>query len=158
MGHNMLLRPVEPSDLDVFFENQRDPEACQMVAFTSRDPNDRAAYNEHMERVLANEEGCIQTVVVDGKVAGSVLKYMMEGRPELGYWFGRNYWGKGVATQAVGMFIEALGIRPLYAHVAKDNVGSIRVLEKNGFKLIEEGMFYSNARGMDVPEVILELA
>jgi RimJ/RimL family protein N-acetyltransferase len=50
---------------------------------------------------------------------------------EVGYWIGREYWGKGVATEALSQFLAHAEVRrPLHAAVAKHNVGSIRVLEK----------------------------
>ncbi len=48
-------------------------------------------------------------------------------------------------------------MRLLYARVAKDNVASIRVLEKCGFEISDEGVGYSNARGKEVEEYILKL-
>lgn len=51
----------------------------------------------------------------------------------MGYWFGRERWGRGVATQTLALVVDELPIRPLHAHVLVHNVGSIRVLEKSGF-------------------------
>ncbi len=53
----------------------------------------------------------------------------------IGYWFGREYWGKGVATRALAEFLQGMTERPIHAHVAEHNGGSIRVLEKCGFTL-----------------------
>ena len=47
-------------------------------------------------------------------------------------------WGKGHATKALAEHIDELGERPIYAYVAKTNVGSIRVLEKCGFVRSDE--------------------
>jgi RimJ/RimL family protein N-acetyltransferase len=46
---------------------------------------------------------------------------------------GKYHWGKGVATQMLSMFLPLVADRPLHADVAKQNVASIRVLEKCGF-------------------------
>jgi RimJ/RimL family protein N-acetyltransferase len=69
---------------------------------------------------------------------------------------GKEFWGKGIATQALSQFLEVVSTRPIYARVAKDNLASIRVLEKNGFKLSGEGKWYSNARGKEVDELVWE--
>lgn len=50
------------------------------------------------------------------------------------YWIGKQYWGKGIATEALLNFLPKLKVRPLYARAAKENPASIRVLEKCGFK------------------------
>jgi RimJ/RimL family protein N-acetyltransferase len=148
------LRPVSPSDLPIFFDQQLAPEANFMAAFTSKDPTDRAAFDAHWAKVLADEGITIRTILYEGKVAGSVLCHSWDGDPELSYWLGMEFWGKGIATQALALFLDVVRVRPLYARVAKDNVGSIRVLEKNGFELKEQGIWYSNARGKEVDELV----
>lgn len=48
-------------------------------------------------------------------------------------------------------------LRPLYARAVKDNIASIRVLEKCGFVLSGEDKGFSNARSKEVEEFILKL-
>ncbi len=68
-----------------------------------------------------------------GEVAGNVVSWAHDGERDVGYWIGREYWSKGIATAALGALLAELRERPLFAHVAEHNVGSIRVLEKCGF-------------------------
>ena len=75
---------------------------------------------------------------VDGQVVGSLVSFMMQGQREVGYWFGREYWGHGLATSALAAFLLVETRRPLYAYTAKHNTGSQRVLEKCAFKLESE--------------------
>ncbi len=79
------------------------------------------------------------------------------GKPEVSYWIGKPYWGKGVATRALSAFLFHVKVRPLYARVAKDNIASLRVLEKCGFARIGEDKGFANARGEEVEEFILRL-
>ena len=125
-----LLRDVIESDLPVFFEHQRDPEATRMADFPARD---REAFDAHWQKVLANDELVAKTIVFEGQVAGNIGSWEQDGRRLVGYWVGREFWGKGLATQALAELIADLGTRPLHAYVAKTNLGSIRVLEKCGF-------------------------
>jgi RimJ/RimL family protein N-acetyltransferase len=67
-------------------------------------------------------------------VAGNLGSWPDNGQQLLGYWIGREWWGRGVATQALALFVDEVPVRPLYAHVAVHNLGSIRVLEKCGFR------------------------
>ena len=60
---------------------------------------------------------------------------------------------KGVATRALSAFLDDLQVRPLYARAAKDNIGSLRVLEKCGFARIGEDKGFSKPRGVEVEEV-----
>jgi RimJ/RimL family protein N-acetyltransferase len=145
------------SDLDVFFEYQLDPVACHMVAFTVEDPADRAAFDARWARILADDSVTKKTVLVDGQVAGQVTGFEQFGRPSVGYWLGREFWGRGIATRALAQFLSLVETRPLYARAAKDNLGSIRVLEKCGFTHFGEDKGYAHARGAEIDEVILIL-
>src|SRR4029453_1988037 len=73
------------------------------------------------------------------------------------YWIGREFWGRGIATQALAVLLSAVKTRPLYARAAKDNVASLRVLEKCGFTIAGYERGFANARGEEVEEVVLEL-
>jgi RimJ/RimL family protein N-acetyltransferase len=130
-----VLRDVIDSDLPVFFEHQRDPEATQMADFPARD---REAFDAHWERVLADPTGTKKTIVFEGRVAGNAVSWDQDGRRLVGYWLGKEFWGKGLATKALAELVDELDRRPLYAYVAKTNVGSIRVLEKCGFVRSDE--------------------
>jgi RimJ/RimL family protein N-acetyltransferase len=125
-----FLREVVDSDLPVFFEHQRDPEAVRMAAFPSRDHD---AFMTHWAKIRREPSNIIRTIVCDGQVAGNIGSWMGDGRRLVGYWIGREFWGRGVATAALAAFVAEVKERPLHAFVAKHNVGSIRVLEKCEF-------------------------
>jgi RimJ/RimL family protein N-acetyltransferase len=127
---SVSLREVSPADIPIFFEQQIDPVAAEMAAFPSREREEHAA---HWDRVGSNPAVVNRTIVVDGDVAGNVVSWVQEGHQEIGYWLGREYWGRGIATVALSQFVELVRVRPLYAWVAEHNGGSIRVLEKTGF-------------------------
>ena len=133
MKSGITLRAVEPGDLPLFFAHQQDPEALAMAAFTSRDA---AAFDQHWAKILADDTNLIKTVVVDGQVAGNVLSFTRYGKREVGYWIGRAYWGRGVATAALSAFLGLEQTRPLSAGVAKHNAASLRVLQKCGFTFL----------------------
>ena len=130
-----------------------------MAAFTHKDPADRDAFEAHWARIMADDKITTKTILVDGRVAGSVGCFVEEefGKPEVTYWLGKEYWGKGVATRALSAFTNELKERPLYGRAARDNIASIRVLEKCGFSLIGYDKGFANARGREIEEAILEL-
>jgi len=154
MKHNLRLREVVSDDLPIFFEQQLDPDANWMAAFTAKDSTDRGAFDAHWAKVLADKGITIRTILSDGHVAGSVLCHGWGGEPEVSYWLGKEFWGKGIATLALGLFLQLVTDRPLTARVARDNLASIRVLEKNGFELTGEGKWFSNARGLEIDELV----
>jgi len=109
MKTEVLLRDVEPDDLPIFFEHQRDPVAVAMVVFGSRD---KAEFDEHWAKILADDAVC-----------------------EVGCWIDHALWGRGIASAALCAFLCLEQSRPLYAGVAPHNIASIRVLQKCGFTL-----------------------
>jgi RimJ/RimL family protein N-acetyltransferase len=158
MKTRIQLRNVEANDLPLFFEHQRDPIAVAMVAFHSRD---RAAFDQHWAKLLADDSLLKKTIIVvsavsaENQVAGNIGSWTAEGKREVGYWIDRAFWGRGVATEALSAFLCLEPIRPLHAGVAKHNVASIRVLEKCGFKLSHSAEEASN--DADASHVLLTL-
>lgn len=157
MIHDIVLRDVMVCDIAIFFEHQRDPDANRMAAFTAEDPADRVAFTAHWTAILGDDTITKKTILVDGKVAGNIVSFAQFGQPEVGYWIGRGYWGKGIATRALAAFLRYVTVRPLFARAAKDNVASIRVLEKCGFVTAGADKGFANARGEEIEEVILAL-
>jgi len=98
-----------------------------------------------------------RVIVVDDDVAGSIGSWGDAGEREVTYWIGRSYWGKGIATEALGAFLAVERSRPLRAHVASDNVGSRRVLEKCGFRVIATERGFAEARSAEIEELVLRL-
>jgi RimJ/RimL family protein N-acetyltransferase len=127
------LRPVQADDLPIFFVHQLDPEATRLAAFPSRE---RDAFMTHWTtNILGHPTNACRTILWSERVAGYVGAWTDAGTGErmLGYWLGREFWGQGVASTAVGQFLQLESTRPLTARVAKHNKGSIRVLAKSGF-------------------------
>lgn len=150
---SVLLRPVTASDLPIIYAQQADSESSKMAAFPSRN---REAFDAHWAKIMANEKVILRTIEVDGHVAGHLVSWEMEEGREVGYWLGMEFWGKGIATEALSQFLGVVQTRPLVAHVAKHNLGSKRVLEKCGFTVIGEGR-YRNWADEEVEEFVLRL-
>ncbi len=157
MTRETVLRDVIDEDLSVFFAQQLDADANRMAAFTSQDPTDKAAFMAHWATIRGDDSVTTKTIVVDGQVAGHVLRFDEAGHPEVSCWLGKDYWGQGIATIALAAFLDHARARPLYARAAKDNVASLRVLQKCGFMIIAEDQGFANARGAEVEEYILML-
>jgi RimJ/RimL family protein N-acetyltransferase len=127
------IRPVQPEDLPILFEYEADPEAAHMAVFASRD---RASFDAHWAKVLANETAIARTVEDAGIVVGNIGCWEQDGERHVGYWIGREHWGRGVATEALRALVAEVTDRPLHADVVETNAGSIRVLEKCGFRRV----------------------
>jgi RimJ/RimL family protein N-acetyltransferase len=129
----VALRPVEDGDLRFFFDWQADEESSRMAAVASRDEE---AFAAHWSRIRSDPDCMLRTIVVDGDVAGHALSWTAAEGRVVGYWLGKTYWGRGIATVALRLYLEEEVRRPLRATVAEHNTGSCRVLEKTGFRLV----------------------
>jgi RimJ/RimL family protein N-acetyltransferase len=152
------LRDVAESDLPIIFEHQKDPEASRMAAFVSRDPSDRDAFLTHWRRILSDPSVIKKSILWNGQVVGTVGIFAWDGKPQVTYWIGKEFWGKGIATQALTELLRLVNNRPLYASTAKDNVASIRVLQKCGFAMRGSTRAFARIRDKEVDEVFFELA
>lgn len=133
-----MLRDVLETDLAIFFEQQREPAANRMAAFPARE---REAFFPHWrDNVLANPSARVRTIVVDGAVAGYVSSWEQEGERLVAYWLGQAYWGRGIGSSALREFLDIETTRPLRAYVAALNVGSMRVLERCGFRRVDDAV------------------
>ena len=153
MADEIILRDVIESDLHIFYEQQLDPDATAMAAFPARD---REPFMAHWEKIMADKSVILKTILFDNQVAGNIVCWEQDREREVGYWVGKEFWGKGIATKALTEFLNEVKTRPLVAHVAKHNVASRRVLEKCGFTLLKEDKYY-NTSGEEIEEVILKL-
>ncbi|HVU89709.1 MAG TPA: GNAT family protein [Pirellulales bacterium] len=151
--NDVSLRDVDASDLPIFFEQQLDPDATCMAAFPARA---RDEFMVHWAKIMSDGTTILKTIVVKGEVAGNVVGWEQCREPRVGYWLGKEYWGRGIASAALSQFLMHATARPLYARVAKQNIASIRVLQKCGFTRCGEDTFTAIDGGIG-EELILQL-
>jgi RimJ/RimL family protein N-acetyltransferase len=151
------LREVREGDLDAYWAYMSDPVAQRMAAVTRPYHYDREAFEAHWAKVRADPAVTARTVVVDEVVVGTVAVFGPPEEREVTYWIDRAHWGRGIATAALSQLIGLEDVRPLYAHAAADNAGSIRVLEKCGFRRSGTDKGFALARGEEIEEVLLVL-
>src|SRR6185312_1574059 len=110
-----------------------------MAAFPSRD---HVAFMAHWTtHILGHPTNASRTILSDGQVVGNICAWTVNGTRFLGYWIGREFWGRGLASAALAQFLLSETTRPLTAQVVDHNLGSIRVLEKAGFQRSREENF-----------------
>jgi hypothetical protein len=84
-----------------------------MAAFP---PRDRERFNAHWAKIRLDDTVVSRTVLAEGLVAGGIKSWQHDGQRLVGYWIGREHWGRGVATRALTLFLSELSARPLCAH------------------------------------------
>lgn len=153
------LRALREDDLPTMFEIQLDDTAQHLAAFTDdKTARDRDAYLQKFRKILANDAIVTKVVEIGGEIVGSVAAFPVEGDTEVTYWIRKDWWGRGVATAAVAALLDEVTVRPVYGRVAEDNLGSVRVLERNGFVLVGSEDAFASARQATITELIFKLS
>lgn len=158
----LLLRPGWPEDWEALLRAINDEnivcnlasapwpytdEAARAFASRPQDPLFPAFF-----LTLPSDDGA--------KFIGSCGLGDFNGRPELGYWIARNYWGQGYATEAANAVINIarmLGHAELFCSHFADNPASARVIEKLGFERISSHMRYSAGRGFASESIVYKM-
>ena len=111
-------------------------------------------------KIVDNEEFNLNIFLNDDLIGGVGLTPTEDDFYELGYWLGVEYWGQGYATESVMELLNyAKSNTPcekFKANVFKENVASAKVLEKNGFKRVEDREVFSISRQENVISVNYE--
>jgi RimJ/RimL family protein N-acetyltransferase len=152
---DIALRGLEAADLPILFAQQSDTEACRMAAVH---PRERAAFDAHWESARRNPGVITKAILERGTLVGQISLFNASGVDYVGYWIAREHWGRGIATRAVSQLLGLVTIRPIRARVARHNVASIRVLERNGFILTGYEWSPGDDRYVACEEAILMLS
>ena len=139
------LRPWRAGDLDALVRHADDEQVSRGTSDRFPFPYTRADGVAFLSGQVVDLSGPVFAIEIAGEACGGIGASRLAGEravgAEIGYWLGRAHWGRGVMTQVVAAFAprvaDALGVLRLQATVLDFNVGSARVLEKNGF--VEEG-------------------
>lgn len=128
-----------------------------MAAFTTANPDDRAAFDAHTAKNRTSPQVTMRAVTADGRLVGSIASFVIDGDTEVTYWIDRAYWGRGIAGRALALLLELVAVRPVFARVASDNVGSLTVLQRAGFVITGTDTGFANGRGREIEETLLRL-
>lgn len=129
----------------IYFEKTNKPEIKQVLPQKAKTVEEALA--DYANTLLPNATSYGQTILIDGQYIGDVWCYCIKMDDEPNCMvsfciFELEYWSKGIATTALKMFIENIcvkyGIKTIGAFTFSSNNSSIRVLEKNGFSVMEE--------------------
>ena len=162
---SVTLRAVEEDDIEIFFEHQLDEEACESAGFMNPRPADASAYRLHWKNLLADPSVKTRTIVfhrpkglTPGLVVGHIASFCFDGQREVSYWLGRDHWGHGIGTAAVGLALGQIQDRPLQARVLANNPASIRVLQKNGFQEVSRSKRFALNGVLQSEEIVFQFA
>lgn len=139
--NRIQLRDYQTSDADRLVALANNEQVSKYLVYTFPYPYTKKDADWWIA-VGSHENGAVTKVIEwNSEFVGSVgITLQMGWREhvaEIGYWLGEDYWGKGIATVALGklteLAFEKLGFRKLYAPVLAPNTASMKVLENNGY-------------------------
>jgi len=135
------VRNWQNSDADSLVEHANDPAVSSRLRDAFPYPYTAADAHLWIEFASSAEPVTNFAIVVDGQAVGGIGLRLQEDvhrrSAEIGYWLGRQFWGRGIATEAVRAVTEfgftTLDLCRIYAGVFEGNAASARVLEKAGY-------------------------
>jgi RimJ/RimL family protein N-acetyltransferase len=145
----LVLRRFTEADAELLFDLDSDPEVMRWLNGGAATPLE-VIEREVLPAFMAWYErpGQFGFWAAVGKDSGELLGWFamhpVEGRPgdeaEVGYRLRRAAWGKGLATEGVRALLrkgfEDLGLRRVFGTTYEENVGSRKVMEKAGMRLV----------------------
>lgn len=143
-GRKINLRPLRSSDIPSLVKHAGDREISRYTFIPHPYRKEHAEQFIKMSR-LWERKGIAQHFGIElkqsGEIIGAVGLFDLDKRnqkTEIGYWLGMEYWGKGVASEAVSLVVQycfrTLKLHRVYAHVFVGNVASERLLLRLGFQ------------------------
>ncbi len=149
----LRLREYAEDDFEGVHAYSRDPETVQFMTWGPNSPEDtrtfiRTAIEQQTSEPRLNYHFVV-TLVNDGRIIGGCgihLRNPEQRSAEIGYCFHKSYWGQGFASEAAAALLrfgfERLNLHRILATCDPRNLGSARVMEKNGMR--REAHFIEN--------------
>jgi RimJ/RimL family protein N-acetyltransferase len=159
----LLLRPPEAADISRFMPLINEFAVAKNLSSVPHPytEDDACAFIVRMNHGLAARTDYTFAVLLKPGVLIGMCGVHPKGGWELGYWFGRPFWGNGYATEAGGRVVafafDDLSADKLNAGWFHDNPASGRVLEKLGFRRVGQHERSCIARGCAVACHLVEL-
>jgi len=142
-AETFLLRKMKKEDTVSFAKHANNPKVYENLRDRFPHPYSEANAEKFYQFVLDSPEPQTNFIVdVDGEAIGTVHIFLKEDvyrkSAELGYWIGEEFWGRGIMSQAIKMVVEyafkTFDVNRVYATPFSTSLGSMKVLEKAGFK------------------------
>ena len=154
----LVLRPHRMSDADAIAQSLGDFEVSRMLARVPA-PYDRQDAAEWLSVATSDlaEEWAFAITAGDDVHIGCVAFERRGGAWHLGYWLNRFYWRRGYMSEAVhaalARFLMRMPGTEVHSGIFADNLASLKVQEKAGFRVTGCSDLFCVARGAMVPHI-----
>lgn len=157
-GENIYFKPLNTKDAQEIHSYASDPEVSRFIGWKlMKTLNETHDYIEEMLKRESAGTHLYASIVLKStqEIIGTAMIFNFDREAkhaEIGYVFHSKHWGKGYGTETVHLMndfaFDSLNLHKLHGRVVDANIGSSRVLEKNGFKLeghIKDYYFIDNS-------------
>jgi ribosomal-protein-alanine N-acetyltransferase len=146
-----VLRPLVPTDADALARHANDADVAANLRDRFPHPYSRADADAYIAHAAKRSPQTSFGIVAGGEAIGTISLMLGEDiarrSAEVGYWIGREYWGRGIATDALRAAtryaFDSLGLARVFAVPFASTAASARVLEKAGYA--REGVMRQSA-------------
>ena len=148
-GSRVLLRDLRAEDFDTAHAYGADVDVVQYMPWGPNSPEDTRAFLQRaMGEAAATPRTTFELAIIEtgpdggGHVGGCGLmgrRAQYHDEYEIGYCLCRKAWGRGLASEAVGLMLDfafgAVGAHRIFASIDAHNKASQGVAQKHGFRL-----------------------
>lgn len=152
-----LLREIRVSDTDDYYANLSDEETMRYFGMAPLTEREKAVEMIESRDLARQENRAVRWAIArkeDDRLIGTIGYHHWDVgafRAEVGYEINRAYWNQGIATEALRAVLRCgygeMGLNRIEALASPENPGSLRVLEKAGFRkegVLQEYMHYND--------------
>jgi RimJ/RimL family protein N-acetyltransferase len=154
----LVLRPHRLSDADAIAQSLADFQVSRMLARVPA-PYDRQEATEWLSVITTDlHEGWALAITAGDDVhIGTIAFERRRGAWHLGYWLNRFYWRRGYMSEAVqaatARFLMRMPGTEIHSGIFADNLASLKVQEKAGFRVTGCSELFCLARGAMVAHI-----
>ncbi|WMM26339.1 GNAT family N-acetyltransferase [Tissierella sp. MB52-C2] len=144
-GKNICFKSLSTNDAEEIHSYASDEEVSRFIGWNLMNTLDET--REYIETMLKRESAgthLYASIVLKSTQAiiGTAMIFNFDQKSnhaEIGYVFHKEHWGKGYGSESVALMSDfafrSLNLHKLHATVVDANIGSARILEKNGYEL-----------------------
>jgi diamine N-acetyltransferase len=143
VGNTLKLRAMEPTDIDLMYEWENDPETwiySNTQTPFSRFYLEQYIINSHCD-IYTEKQLRLMIVNAAGDTAGCIDLFEFDPknrRAGIGILISKDFRGQGYASETIDILIDycqnILNLHQLYCNIASDNKTSLSLFKKKGFK------------------------
>ena len=152
---HLILRPFGLADASVVQRLAGDKAVASTTARIPHPYEDGMAEEWIGKHQDAFEAGELVNFAVTRRAEGDLIGAIglridqQSATAELGYWIGREFWGRGYGTEAARVVVaygfEMIGLTSVHSHHLKRNPASGRIMQKTG--MVQQGTGMEEVRG-----------